>query len=107
MIGDRHNWADSANHGREEYSSPLWAWDCGKLDYDGPLVRFSSRFYPPDYSPKQNKWSGKVTILVINKEIFSKPFEAETLDQLKDKVDAFTQEFIGLAIHSLRTDAPM
>lgn len=56
MFPPARSLADDRN---EERNSPVkWSWDCGlKLDYDGPILRVSSRFYPPH---KQSAEVGEV-----------------------------------------------
>ena len=84
-----HSWEDKANEGKEEFTSPLWRFDCGfKLDYDGPIVSASSRFYPPKthYGPK---WNGNVTVNVLGKEVAKKEFKTDTLDQLREQAEEY------------------
>lgn len=86
-------WREAANGDKEEWSNPLWSWDCGfKLDYDGPLVSVSSRFYPPKshYGPT---WDGTVHIRVLDKEVVTKQFDCATLEELREKVEAFVTGF--------------
>jgi hypothetical protein len=41
-------WEQVANKATKQSESPVWRFDCGfKLDFDGPIVSFESRFYPP------------------------------------------------------------
>ena len=82
-------WAEDANTEREEWRDPKWGFDCGfKLDFDGPLVRVSSRFYPPKthYGPT---WDGKVHIVVGDHEVITKEFDCKTLDELHDAVEKY------------------
>ena len=68
---------------------PVWKWDCGyKLDYDGPVVTLSGRFYPPKthYGPK---WDGTVTVLILGEEVQSKEFDCDSLEELRSQVEAF------------------
>lgn len=86
---DANAWADKANDGKDEYYEPIWKFDCGfKLDFDGPLICVSSRFYPPKshYGPK---WHGKVCIQLGDAKIVEKSFECESLDDLKDAVELY------------------
>ena len=86
-------WADDSNAGKEGWSHPLWKWDCGfKLDFDGPVLRFSSRFYPPK-THCGSKWDGTVTVFVFDREVAEKKFECESLDDLRSQVEAFTNEY--------------
>ncbi len=81
-------WAHSANLKREDWGTP-WSFDCGfKLDFDGGLVSYSSRFYPPgaNYGPM---WSGWMTVCLGDTNIAGREFCCKTLDQLKNEVEAF------------------
>ena len=89
---DAKAWTGAANESRESYEVPTWRFDCGfKLDFDGPIVRASSRFYPPKshYGPK---WDGAVTIIVGDKDVSEKKFECDSLDQLRTEVEAYVEE---------------
>jgi hypothetical protein len=88
-----HQWAENANSGWHEYEGPFWKWDCGfKLDYDGPVVRFSSRFYPPK-THSGDRWDGDVTVCIFDREIMQKRFDCATLEELRTEVEAFTAAF--------------
>ena len=81
-------WAREANRGKCEHEEPVWSWDCNfKLDFDGPLVDVSSRFYPP--TSEEPGWGGKVTINVRGDCVIERRFEAETLDLLKQEVEDY------------------
>ena len=44
---EAHRWVDEVNKNKYD-DGPLWGWDCGfKLDYDGEIIKVSSRFNPP------------------------------------------------------------
>ena len=83
-------WANEANKEKDDGGSePVWSFDCGfKLDFDGPLLSVSSRFYPPKthYGPK---WDGSVTVFLLSKQIYEKNFVCDTLEQLKDEVEKY------------------
>jgi hypothetical protein len=71
-----------------------WKFDCGfKLDYDGPIVQISSRFYPPAhyYGPH---WDGEVELLFLDDTLASKHFEYETLAELAKNVKLYVDELI-------------
>jgi hypothetical protein len=86
-------WAKDANSGTEGIDHPQWRWDCGfKLDYDGPLLRLSSRFYPPK-THYGSKWNGKVEIVLLGRTIETVRFECETLDKLRLQVEAFKRKW--------------
>ncbi len=81
------NWADAANASKDE--GPQWSWDCFmKLDYDGPLLSMSSRFYPPTkhYGPG---WDGTVALMMGEVTIIEKNFQEDDLDILKTKVEMY------------------
>ena len=86
-------WETLANEGKEQsYAEPNWSWDCNfKLDFDGPLLRVSSRFYPP-HKNKHNGWEGTVAVVLIDKEIEEKEFNADDLDDLKNQVEAYVTQ---------------
>lgn len=86
---------------RGEYKSqPVWSFDCGfKLDFDGPLIDVSSRFYPPK-SHYGLTWDGTVSIRIEGKDIKEKKFDCPTLDQLKNEVEAYIND-IKLKIKSV------
>lgn len=80
------------NEGKE-YGEPKWEFDCGfKLDFDGPLVRVSSRFYPPK-THYGSTWDGTVTIFILDKEVEEKKFDCPTLDELKTQVEEYVKSF--------------
>jgi|JI10StandDraft_1071094.scaffolds.fasta_scaffold66913_7 hypothetical protein len=86
---EAYKWAEDANTEREEWRDPKWRFDCGfKLDFDGPLVRVSSRFYPPKthYGPT---WDGTVSIMVGDHDVIEKKFDCKTLDELHDSVEKY------------------
>jgi hypothetical protein len=68
---------------------PVWKWDCGyKLDYDGPVVSLSSRFYPPK-THYGSKWDGTVTVLILGEGVQIKKFDCDSLEELRSQVEAF------------------
>jgi hypothetical protein len=82
-------WEKSANLDKDEFDEPLWKFDCGfKLDFDGPVLRVSSRFYPPKthYGPT---WDGNVTVYILGKEVEKKSFDCKTLNELKAEVEQY------------------
>lgn len=90
-----HQWIDTANKDKDEYYHPVWSGDCGyKLDFDGPIVSASSRFYPPKthYGPT---WDGTVTIYLYGKEVEKKSFDFPTFDELVKAVETYINEVIG------------
>lgn len=96
---EANKWADAANAEKSKFHEPKWSFDCGfKLNFDGPILDVSSRFYPPKthYGPK---WDGTVEILLLGKTIHKKSFECDTIDQLKDAVEEFIKDFAELVEH--------
>lgn len=88
-------WQDKANKSKEIHDEPKWRFDCNfKLDFDGSLLRISSRFYPPHYN-KGDWWEGKVTLFFIGQELLKKEFKSDTLDELKNEVEKFTKHYAG------------
>ena len=86
-------WEEQANEKKDIYDEPKWSWDCGfKLDFDGSLLRVSSRFYPP-HKNAGNWWEGHVLILFLDEEIMRKDFKCDTLDELKTEVEKFTKHY--------------
>jgi hypothetical protein len=89
-----NQWESQANTNSYKLHEPTWKWDCGfKLDYDGPVVSFSSRFYPPKthYGPK---WGGTVTVLILGEEMQEKPFESDSLEELRSQVETFKTDVV-------------
>lgn len=96
-------WANEVNAEKHEWSQPRWEWDCGfKLDFDGPVLRFSSRFYPPK-THYGDKWDGTITVIVLERVILEKKFECETLDELRSQVETFTKEYASELVMKLST----
>lgn len=85
-------WAENTNESSVVGpDGPKWKFDCGfKLDYDGPLVGISSRFYPPKthYGPT---WDGTVTIYYLGQDVFEKQFDCKSLDELRAQVENFVK----------------
>lgn len=77
----------------EEYrNQPRWRFDCGfKLDFDGPLLDVSSRFYPPK-SHYGATWDGGVSITMFGQDIASKKFDCTTLEELRVQVEGYVKE---------------
>lgn len=74
----------------DEYNdAPRWSFDCGfKLDYDGPILSVSSRFYPPK-SHYGATWDGSVTVYVLGKGVGERKFDCPTLEELKRQVEEY------------------
>jgi len=88
-----HKWIDKSNEDKKEFYEPLWGSDCSfKTDFDGPIIHISSRFYPPaeHYGPK---WDGTCCIYFLSKEICSKDFKCDTIDELKKEVEKYVKNY--------------
>ncbi|MBN8833732.1 MAG: hypothetical protein J0H76_05065 [Sphingobacteriales bacterium] len=71
--------------------NPTWKFDCCfKLDYDGSLVRISSRFYPPK-THYGATWDGNVTVYFLGEKVSKRAFDCPTLDELKSQVEAYVK----------------
>jgi len=72
-----------------------WKFDCGfKLDFDGDLLKVSSRFYPPK-THYGKKWDGTCGIYLMDSLIDSKRFETNTLLELKKEVEEYVRQFVS------------
>lgn len=88
-------WKEKANEKKEIFDEPKWSWDCNsKLDFDGSLLRVSSRFYPL-HKNADNWWEGTVTVIFLETELLKKEFKCNTLDELKTEVEKFTKHYAG------------
>ena len=86
---DADEWAREANKNKDGFSEPTWSFDCSfKLDFDGPLISVESRFYPPK-THYGSKWDGIVSISLGKKLVEEKEFECDSLDELKEEVEAY------------------
>lgn len=86
-------WQEQVNEKKEIYDEPKWRWECGfKLDFDGSLLRVSSRFYPP-HKNTGNWWEGNVTVYFLDEELLKKKFKCDTLEELKTEVEKFTNHY--------------
>jgi len=83
-------WQENANKDSNgDWERPEWKWDCGfKLDYDGAILRISSRFYPPK-THYGKTWDGTVTVCIFDKEIKEQKFDCKTLNELKHEVEKY------------------
>lgn len=79
---------EKLNEGKAE-GEPRWGFDCGfKLDYDGELLRISSRFYPPK-THYGATWDGTVSVYFLDEEVSQKKFDCATLEELQTKVEEY------------------
>lgn len=97
LPGCPNNWDEARdienklNEGKDEFGEPEWKFDCGfKLDFDGPVLRVSSRFYPPK-THYGDTWDGTVTVYLLDKEIEEKKFDCKTLEELKIQVEGYVK----------------
>ena len=97
-------WQEKANLEKEDYD-PAWSWDCGfKLDFDGSLVRVSSRFYPP-HKNSSGIWEGKVTIRLLDEILIEKELKNSDLNYLKTETENFVNDYksaLKLAIKTIK-----
>lgn len=79
---------------KEDGGKPFWDFDCGfKLDYDGPLLSVSSRFYPPK-THYGATWDGTVIIRLMGEGIAEKKLDCPTLEELKIQVEGYVKTFV-------------
>lgn len=85
---DAHEWEKIVNEPLAGYG-PKWKFACGfKLDFDGPLIQVSSRFYPPH--PHDPNWTGVASLILgSNTTIAEKYFDCETRIELVREVHAW------------------
>lgn len=94
------SWQIKANNGihvddHDIHFKPLWCWDSGfKLDYDGNLLKISSRFYPPFPHYDDSGWDGDVAIIFLDDTIKEKSFHCESLEDLKSEVESYVNGFV-------------
>ena len=91
---EANKWQEVANENKEEFGEPRWKFDCGyKLDFDGPLIDVSGRFYPPKthYGPK---WDGEIEISIMGVKIETKEIEVNTLDELKAEAERYIESLV-------------
>ena len=97
MCGFHFNWekAKAWQLLANEKNSPVdWSWDCSfKLDYDGNILKVSSRFYPPCEQYGDN-WGGTVMLCYLDKELISKKFVCGSLDILKHDVEKYVTDLL-------------
>ena len=82
-------WADTANEDKQpEWSEPNWSWDCGlKLDFDGGILRVSSRFY----QGIEDIFDGSVSFYIGDAELFNREFSSKHIDVLKKDVEEYVK----------------
>lgn len=85
-------WQENVNENKSE-DEPQWSWDCNfKLDFDGPILSISSRFYPP-HKNAGDYWEGILSVMFGEETILEKKFKETTLDELKTKVEKFAKDY--------------
>ena len=85
-------WQEKANEKKDIYDEPKWSWDCNfKLDFDGSLLKVSSRFYPP-HKNKGDWWEGVTSINILEEEYVAKEFKCETLEELRIEVEKYVKD---------------
>jgi hypothetical protein len=92
---------DKLNEGKDE-DEPNWSFDCGfKLDFDGSIIKISSRFYPPKTNYGAT-WDGTVHVYFMGKEIKNMKFDCPTLEELKIQVEAYAKTIIDAIESALK-----
>lgn len=85
-------WEEKVNEKKDTHE-PKWSWDCSfKLDFDGPLLAISSRFYPPNYN-NGDWWEGVFNVVFLGETILTKEFKEDTLEQLHDSVEKYLKYY--------------
>ncbi|MBO9660252.1 MAG: hypothetical protein J7527_15640 [Chitinophagaceae bacterium] len=105
---EAYAWMDRVNGERYEKNGscnrPMWSWDCGfKLDYDGPLFKVCSRFYPPK-SHYGATWDGAVFIMFREEEILEKKFDCPSLEDLRKEVEEFVAGIEKKILSALKSE---
>lgn len=82
-------WADAANENKQpDWAEPNWSWDCGlKLDFDGGILRVSSRFY----QVREDVFDGSVSFYIGDAELFNREFSSKHIDYLKKEVEEYVK----------------
>lgn len=81
---------------RDWYDAPVWTDDCqGKKDYDGSLVRVTSRYWPGNYR-KDGKLSAVSTIVFCGIDMTEQQFTGETEAEVKRAVITWVGEQIAV-----------
>ncbi|MEG3618234.1 hypothetical protein V5T82_07220 [Magnetovibrio sp. PR-2] len=84
-------WINQDKGGSHE--EPNWSFDCSfKLDFDGPILSFSSRFYPPARHYGDG-WDGSVTVYHKDEVLAVTEFQAETLNGLVEMVETHCRDY--------------
>lgn len=94
-------WITNANKGKNEFEHVIWSWDCNfKLNYDGSLLKITSRFYPAAfrYGPT---WDGTVVLYLGENVLISKDFDCKTLEELKKQVEDFVENINSSVLNIL------
>lgn len=83
-------WQATANEDKEpEWFEPNWNWDCGlKLDFDGGLLRVSSRFYQTN----DDIFDGTVSFVIGDDTIFQREFSSRNIEVLRNDVEKYCRE---------------
>lgn len=82
-------WEEKANAEKQiSEIEPHWSFDCGlKLDYDGGLLRVSSRFYQTG----NDIYDGSVSFIIGDTEVFNREFSSRHIDVLKTEVEKYVK----------------
>jgi hypothetical protein len=91
---EARSWTALANGDYDKHDAPLWSFDCGfKLDFDGPLVSLSSRFYPPK-THYGHRWDGTVSVNLLGARVAERKFDCNSLEELRTQVEAYRDEIV-------------
>lgn len=86
------------------HDRPRWRFDCGfKLDFDGPMLDVSSRFYPPK-THYGTTWDGGATVRMFGQDIASEAFDCATLEELHAKVEAWVKGIADKVAEAIREE---
>ena len=92
-------WKEDANADKNDYLEPVWSWDCGlKLDFDGPLMSISSRFYQIN----DDIFSGSVSILIGGDNLHEREFTGKHITFLKNQVEEYVESVRGKLTNHLK-----
>lgn len=114
--GDKYEWAMQINgwddpemnyndYYRGHHYRPVYTWDCSfKLDFDGPILSLSTRFYGPNKNGKGTGWEGDVCIVSEEDDIIRIPVQGATLNEVTKEAEAIYQEYKKRTLYAIRMD---
>lgn len=100
-MDELRDWLSTANGKKIEDTEPYWDINYERMiiDFDGPIVRVASRFYPPEKNT--DDWKGSVYVLIGDKVLMGKEIAAMTLpllQRLAENQVTDLKEFLLLAM---------